>query len=160
MRGFTEFGTIYATSGYDWSVLGVFKRDSDGQFFYGTDGGCSCSAPFEDSYDPADLLPLHELYPFLMFARKWARDEQNWASETDLFIQVNDLRDKLRANSPAELAKQLDNAREALHKARQRYADKAAVAREAQEAANSALTNLECAQLAFNRLLDAQHPAN
>lgn len=160
MRGFTQFDTIYATSGYDWSVLGVFKRDADGQFFYGTDGGCSCGHPFESTYDPANLLPLHELYPFLMFARKWARDQQGWASETDLHTKINELRDKIRANSPAELAKQLDNARELLSKARQRYADKVAIAREAQESADYALANLEAAQVEFNRLLDAQHPAN
>lgn len=62
----------YGFSGYDhvtqWSVrdeswqfsiLGIFKREDDGKLFWAEDSGCSCPGEWENA-EISDLMPLRE----------------------------------------------------------------------------------------------------
>lgn len=42
-------------SSYTFDQFKVFKRQSDGALFWGTDSGCSCPTPFEDVKSVDDL---------------------------------------------------------------------------------------------------------
>ena len=52
------FDSFMPTSGYDWSVVGIFRRKTDGVLFWATDSGCSCTSEWEDSEDYYDFIPL------------------------------------------------------------------------------------------------------
>lgn len=48
---------IHESSGYDWSVIGVFRDLSDGTFRFATDGGCSCYYAWESFTEPDHYGP-------------------------------------------------------------------------------------------------------
>ncbi|KFI66087.1 DUF7574 domain-containing protein [Bifidobacterium cuniculi] len=46
----TVVGELTGCDGYDWEAIEC-RRDSDGQYWLGTDSGCSCYSPFENYAD-------------------------------------------------------------------------------------------------------------
>ncbi|MGX1133221.1 hypothetical protein RKD49_005411 [Streptomyces glaucescens] len=66
---------------YDWAMLGVFQRESDGAILWATDQGCSCWG-FLDGEGVESLDPLPDDYAHRW--RKWYRDnKQHWNDERD-----------------------------------------------------------------------------
>ena len=50
LAGFTTLGELDGDDEpYRWHVFTVFQRQSDGEIFYGEDGGCSCNYAWEDA---------------------------------------------------------------------------------------------------------------
>ena len=47
---------------YQFYLVGVKRRASDGKLFWSTDSGCSCPSPWED-HTEADWSPLDETWP-------------------------------------------------------------------------------------------------
>lgn len=58
-------------SGYDWSVFGVFEIR--GRLFYGSDSGCSCYGPWENT-DEGDLSPIDTYESFNAALNTWLAD--------------------------------------------------------------------------------------
>lgn len=46
---------------YQFNLVAVTKRDTDGKLFWSTDSGCSCPSPWED-HTEADWKPLPETW--------------------------------------------------------------------------------------------------
>jgi len=46
---------------YEFNMLGVWRRLSDGALFWAQDSGCSCPSPFEDYTDPSGSTWLSPL---------------------------------------------------------------------------------------------------
>ncbi|MFE9381755.1 hypothetical protein ACFYMO_00740 [Streptomyces sp. NPDC007025] len=65
--------TIDTLGGYEFCMLAVFKRLEDGALFFGTDAGCSCHSPFEDSTWES-MEEIRNASWFAGQARKWLRD--------------------------------------------------------------------------------------
>ena len=65
-HGLSLLGSVDFSDGcYQFDYCAVWKRDSDGQLFYGDDSGCSCPSPFEtfnsvDQLTPCTWAELHE----------------------------------------------------------------------------------------------------
>ncbi len=66
-------GSVDTIGGWEFNMLAVFQRESDGALFYDTDSGCSCRSPFEDSeWDNMEAIRTGSW--FAGRARKWLRD--------------------------------------------------------------------------------------
>ncbi len=56
-----------------WSLIGAFANPDTKQFFYATDGGCSCSESWELTKSGADLTPVtHQ--ELVNKIRNWSKD--------------------------------------------------------------------------------------
>lgn len=49
---------------YEWDLLEVWRRKSDGRLFYYADGGCSCNSPYDGVRGWDDLSPLTSIDQF------------------------------------------------------------------------------------------------
>jgi hypothetical protein len=59
--GLKEVGHIDLGGGYEFDLLVLWVRESDGALLYGTDSGCSCPSPFEDqTVEGLTVLPPGE----------------------------------------------------------------------------------------------------
>jgi hypothetical protein len=66
-------GTVDTIGGYEFNMLGVFKRVEDGALFWDTDNGCSCVSPFDDS-DFSNMTRITDPSEFAKSARTWLRE--------------------------------------------------------------------------------------
>jgi len=68
---------------YSWSLYAVFA-DEAGRLFSTTDGGCSCSGPYEYESE-MDWTPLESIQHAIREARKWsgatAKDIEDFVSD-------------------------------------------------------------------------------
>ncbi|MDG4792720.1 hypothetical protein [Micromonospora sp. WMMD1082] len=62
--GLETVGEVDWSSGsYEFDLTVVWRRKSDGAFFFAEDSGCSCPSPFE-SVGVDDLMPVESLSEF------------------------------------------------------------------------------------------------
>ena len=72
-HGLEIFGTADVDESYSFSMFVAWK-DAHGQFYYGSDAGCSCPSPFEDCNSLEDLTKatVPEVHAAL---DKWAAEQ-------------------------------------------------------------------------------------
>lgn len=61
--GYELVGTLDDDSlSYEFHMIGVWRRLSDGMLFWAEDSGCSCPSPFEDYTDPSGewMVPIEK----------------------------------------------------------------------------------------------------
>lgn len=64
----TELASL-GGGGYDWNLLEVWRRESDGAIFFYEDAGCSCNGPYEDTRSWDDLVHITSIQPLLSIAQ-------------------------------------------------------------------------------------------
>ena len=69
---------------YQFDLIGVRKRTSDGKVFWSTDSGCSCPSPWEDHTD-ADWQPLPETWD------EFEKEAKEGLDPTEFLAQVKEL---------------------------------------------------------------------
>lgn len=47
---------LFDSEGYDWSIVAILRRKTDGALFWDADYGCSCNGPWERG--PCDPTPF------------------------------------------------------------------------------------------------------
>lgn len=68
-----------SNSCYDFDMFVVWQHEETGKFYYASDSGCSCPAPFEDFHELNDLIPADT--PDLLHKRL---DEETHYGDGDL----------------------------------------------------------------------------
>lgn len=63
--------------GYDWSLLVVWRRLSDGALFWDTDAGCSCNSGWSGVQNVSDLRELN--------SKTWSEFEQGVREFSDYY---------------------------------------------------------------------------
>jgi hypothetical protein len=79
---------------YSFDLIVVWKN-TDGEFWYAADSGCSCPSPFEyiHTYEDFDRLTTDNFDKFQDYITKWAIDSYNNVS----FAHVHEGLQKVRA---------------------------------------------------------------
>jgi hypothetical protein len=71
-NGAEILGSVDTIGGYEFNMLAVFRRKSDGALFFESDSGCSCYSPFEGaSFE--NMQHIRNASWFAGQARKWLR---------------------------------------------------------------------------------------
>ena len=75
---------VEAEPDYDFDMVVVWKRVSDGALFWAHDSGCSCPSPFEDYHGVDMLTPLSD--GTFEELRRFVHDQRYQASEVMSFL--------------------------------------------------------------------------
>jgi hypothetical protein len=72
-HGAEILGSVDTIGGYEFNMLALFRRSSDGALFFDTDSGCSCNSPF-DGATFENMQHIRNASWFAGQARKWLRE--------------------------------------------------------------------------------------
>lgn len=81
--GLKILGEIDTADSYEFTKLVVWERIEDGVLFWGTDSGCSCPSPFEDTDSVEHLDRIDNASRFASDARTWLRESSYPAVSAD-----------------------------------------------------------------------------
>jgi hypothetical protein len=75
--GLSLLGSVDIAGDYEFDMVAVWQRNSDGALFFDYDSGCSCPSPFEEVKDVESLQPMSDVTAFVNGARSWFRNAQD-----------------------------------------------------------------------------------
>lgn len=71
---------------YQFNILGVWKREVDGKYFFASDSGCSCPGHWENLH-VSELDPLREDWEMFKIRASESSDSMDIISDGNKFLQ-------------------------------------------------------------------------